>query len=46
MKKFLALLLAFTMVFAVAVTASADDAKAPEDYSGTLTSTLPMMPIL
>ncbi len=37
MKKFLALLLALAMIFAVAVTASADDAKAPEDYSGTLT---------
>ena len=37
MKKFLALVLALAMVFAFAVTAHADDAKAPEDYSGTLT---------
>ena len=37
MKKFLALVLALAMVLAFAVTAHADDAKAPEDYSGTLT---------
>ena len=37
MKKFLALVLALSMVFAFAVTAHADDAKAPEDYEGTLT---------
>ncbi len=37
MKKILALLLALSMVFALGITAAADDAKAPEDYSGTLT---------
>ena len=36
MKKILALVLALTMVFALGVTAYADE-KAPEDYSGTLT---------
>ena len=36
MKKSLALLLALVMIFALAVTAYADD-KAPEDYSGTIT---------
>ena len=36
MKKFLALVLALTMILALGITAHADD-KAPEDYSGTLT---------
>lgn len=37
MKRILALLLALTMVLSLGVVAFADDAKAPEDYEGTLT---------